>query len=49
MEQEELRLPLKQQESAPRPREGNIAAGLVWGVLISVPLWISIFGWFLGR
>lgn len=44
MEQEELRLPLKQ-ENVKRPVEGNIANGLVWGVLISIPLWISVIGW----
>ncbi|WP_238655035.1 MULTISPECIES: hypothetical protein [Paenibacillus] len=47
MEQEELRLPLAQ-ESMSRPAEGNIATGLVWGVLISIPLWISLIGWITG-
>ncbi|MNY44913.1 hypothetical protein D3C86_1799820 [compost metagenome] len=47
MEQEELRLPLTQ-ESVTRPAEGNIATGLVWGILISIPLWISVFGWITG-
>ncbi|MDQ0195135.1 hypothetical protein [Paenibacillus wynnii] len=47
MEPEELRLPLNQ-ESVVRPAEGNIAAGLMWGVLISIPLWISVFGWATG-
>lgn len=47
MEQEELRLPLTQ-ESTTRPAEGNIATGLVWGILISIPLWISVFGWIMG-
>ncbi|QSF46128.1 hypothetical protein [Paenibacillus tianjinensis] len=47
MEQEELRLPLTQ-ESVTRPAEGNIATGLVWGILISIPLWISVFGWIMG-
>ncbi|ULO06333.1 hypothetical protein H1230_25465 [Paenibacillus sp. 19GGS1-52] len=46
MEQEELRLPL-QQEGVLRPAEGNIATGLVWGILISIPLWISLIGWFM--
>ncbi|WP_169834311.1 hypothetical protein [Paenibacillus donghaensis] len=48
MEQEELRLPL-QQEKITRPAEGNIATGLIWGILISIPLWISLIGWFMGR
>lgn len=47
MEQEELRLPLAQ-EGMIRPTEGNIATGLVWGVLISIPLWISLIGWMMG-
>lgn len=47
MKQEELRLPL-QQESILLPAEGNIATGLVWGILISIPLWISVFGWIMG-
>ncbi|NQX45372.1 hypothetical protein HQN87_08510 [Paenibacillus tritici] len=47
MEQEELRLPLTQ-EGITRPAEGNIATGLVWGVLISIPLWISVIGWVMG-
>lgn len=47
MEQEELSIPLKQ-ESVVRPAEGNIATGLVWGILISVPLWISVIGWIMG-
>lgn len=24
---------------------GNFVRGLYWGVLLSVPLWISLFGW----
>ena len=47
MEQEELSIPLKQ-ESVVRPAEGNIATGLVWGILISIPLWISVIGWIMG-
>jgi hypothetical protein len=47
MEQEELRLPLTQ-EGVTRPAEGNIATGLVWGILISIPLWISVIGWITG-
>lgn len=47
MEQEELRLPLNS-ESVVRPSEGNIASGLLWGVLFSIPLWISVFGWVMG-
>ncbi|MBW4084013.1 hypothetical protein [Paenibacillus sp. S150] len=47
MEQEELRLPIKQ-EGMTRPAEGNIASGLVWGILISIPLWISVIGWVMG-
>lgn len=45
MEQEELRLPLNPETTILRPAEGNIATGLLWGVLISIPLWISVFGW----
>jgi hypothetical protein len=26
--------------------EGNIMIGLFFGTLFSIPLWISIFGWF---
>ncbi|MEK4464689.1 hypothetical protein MHB56_21065 [Paenibacillus sp. FSL H8-0315] len=47
MEQEELSIPLKQ-ENVVRPAEGNIATGLIWGILISIPLWISVIGWILG-
>jgi hypothetical protein len=47
MEQEKLSLPL-QQEGVKRPVEGNIATGLVWGLLISIPLWISVIGWIMG-
>jgi len=47
MEPEELRLPLNP-ESMVRPAEGNIATGLIWGILISIPLWISVFGWVMG-
>jgi hypothetical protein len=25
--------------------EGNFAVGFCWAVLLSIPLWISIFGW----
>jgi hypothetical protein len=25
--------------------EGNVIIGLFWGILFSIPLWISIFGW----
>ncbi len=25
--------------------EGNFAKGMVWGVSLSIPLWIAIFGW----
>ncbi|WP_379132779.1 hypothetical protein [Paenibacillus sp. sgz500958] len=47
MEQEELRLPLKS-EPVVRRTEGNIAKGLIWGLLISIPLWISVLGWIMG-
>jgi hypothetical protein len=47
LEQEELRLPLNT-ETMVRPAEGNIATGLLWGILISIPLWISVFGWIMG-
>lgn len=26
-------------------KDGNFAVGMVWGVSLSIPLWISIFGW----
>ncbi|MCL6601369.1 MAG: hypothetical protein K6T94_00705 [Paenibacillus sp.] len=48
MEPEELRLPLNPEAVVVRPVEGNIGAGLIWGILISIPLWISIFGWATG-
>lgn len=47
MEQEKLRLPLAQ-EGVKHQTEGNIATGLLWGILISIPLWISVIGWFMG-
>ncbi|WP_191089530.1 MULTISPECIES: hypothetical protein [Paenibacillus] len=47
MEQEELRLPL-QPEAVQRPYDGNIATGMAWGVLISIPLWMSVIGWVTG-
>lgn len=25
--------------------EGNFFKGILWGVMFSVPLWLSIFGW----
>ncbi|MDX8343100.1 hypothetical protein [Rossellomorea sp. YZS02] len=25
--------------------EGSLFVGLYWGVVFSIPLWISIFGW----
>ena len=25
--------------------EGNFAKGMVWGVSLSIPLWIALFGW----
>ena len=28
-----------------RENEGNLFAGLFWGALFSIPLWISIIGW----
>lgn len=24
---------------------GNFAKGMIWGVLLSIPLWLSFFGW----
>ncbi|WP_155986922.1 hypothetical protein [Paenibacillus durus] len=42
--QENLRLPL-QQESMRAHSEGRFSAGLLWGILISIPLWISLLGW----
>lgn len=26
-------------------REGNFAVGFSWGISLSIPLWISLFGW----
>lgn len=26
-------------------REGNFAVGFSWGISLSIPLWISFFGW----
>ncbi|MFD1775624.1 hypothetical protein [Paenibacillus rhizophilus] len=43
---ENLRLPLKQ-ESVKVHTEGHFSAGLLWGILISIPLWISLIGWFM--
>ena len=28
-----------------REDEGNLAKGLLWGLLFSIPLWLSILGW----
>ncbi|MGM0841785.1 MAG: hypothetical protein ACQEWE_13700 [Bacillota bacterium] len=25
--------------------EGNLFVGVFWGMLFSIPLWISLFGW----
>ncbi|MDQ0482423.1 hypothetical protein QO000_001392 [Alkalihalobacillus hemicentroti] len=25
--------------------EGNFTKGMVWGVSLSIPLWIAVFGW----
>jgi hypothetical protein len=25
--------------------QGNVFKGLLWGILLSIPLWISLFGW----
>lgn len=25
--------------------EGNLAVGLMWGILLSIPLWMSLLGW----
>lgn len=25
--------------------EGNLLKGLMWGVTMSIPLWVSFFGW----
>lgn len=25
--------------------DGNFFKGLMWAVLLSIPLWVSIFGW----
>lgn len=44
--QQNLRLPLKQ-ESVKVHTEGRFSAGLLWGLLLSIPLWISIIGWFM--
>ncbi|MDT3425922.1 putative membrane protein [Paenibacillus forsythiae] len=42
--QENLRLPLKQ-EGAKAHTGGRFSVGLLWGILISIPLWISLLGW----
>lgn len=26
-------------------REHDFVVGLAWGILFSIPLWVSIFGW----
>ncbi len=26
-------------------QDGNLSVGLVWGTILSVPLWVSFFGW----
>ncbi|WP_377887488.1 hypothetical protein [Alkalihalobacillus sp. R86527] len=26
-------------------QEGNFALGIIWGISLSIPLWISLFGW----
>lgn len=26
-------------------KEGNLLAGLLWGTLFSIPLWLSLIGW----
>ncbi len=28
-----------------RDEEGNLFIGLFWGMIFSIPLWISFFGW----
>lgn len=25
--------------------EGNFLKGLTWGIMLSIPLWLSFFGW----
>jgi hypothetical protein len=25
--------------------QGNVFKGLLWGILLGIPLWISLFGW----
>lgn len=25
--------------------EGDFAKGFLWGITLSIPLWVSIFGW----
>lgn len=34
-----------QEQSVPTSETGNIGRGLFFGMLISIPLWISFFGW----
>lgn len=34
-----------QEQSVPTYETGNIGRGLFIGMLISIPLWISFFGW----
>jgi hypothetical protein len=26
-------------------QEGNFGIGMVWGISLSIPLWIAFFGW----
>jgi hypothetical protein len=26
-------------------KEGNFIVGMYWGTLLSIPLWVSFFGW----
>ncbi|MDO7905363.1 hypothetical protein Q5741_02920 [Paenibacillus sp. JX-17] len=44
MKKEDLNLQIALENGIHQP-DGNVAAGLMWGALISVPLWISILGW----
>lgn len=41
---ENLGWPL-QQEGVGTPTEGRFSIGLTWGLLLSIPLWISSIGW----
>ncbi|MGG1618185.1 hypothetical protein ACIFQM_06175 [Paenibacillus sp. NRS-1782] len=42
----QMKLRMKFGHAVPKS-EGNFSVGIVWGVLISAVLWVSIIGWFM--